>query len=90
MKKEEKKRKRQVPAVVKFPSDQTLLRREVVMALADLKRTALDDAMANGDFPRPIKLTDHGRAVRWVESEVLAWLEQRKKARVEVQKKAVM
>lgn len=29
------------------------------------------------DFPRPIKLTDSGKCVGWLESEVMEWLQRR-------------
>lgn len=35
-----------------------------------------------GKFPQPIKLGDgKGSAVRWIEAEVIAWIEQRAAAR---------
>lgn len=33
--------------------------------------------IAAGQFPAPIKLSDHGRAVGWLEAELDAWIESR-------------
>ena len=33
--------------------------------------------LAKRDFPRPIKLTDGGRAIAWRESDIDAWIETR-------------
>ncbi len=33
-------------------------------------------------FPKPFKLSDKGRAVGWVESEIDAWIEQRAAVRI--------
>src|SRR5262249_23167405 len=58
-----------------------LLRRNEVLKLLRIKRTALDEAIARGDFPGSIKLFDGGRAVVWDEEEVLNYLERRFAAR---------
>jgi prophage regulatory protein len=36
-------------------------------------RTALYAAVARGEFPSPLKLSEGGRAVAWLKSEVIAW-----------------
>jgi prophage regulatory protein len=54
------------------------LRLPAVMSLVGLKSTAIYDAVARGDFPKPAKL---GRLSAWPESEVLAWIEARKAER---------
>ena len=42
-----------------------------------LRRTQIDELVRKGEFPRPIKLSDTGRARGWLESEVWAWQQER-------------
>jgi prophage regulatory protein len=58
-------------------SNKHVLRRGEVKLRTGLKDTALTDAIERGEFPAPIKITDHGRSCAWLEEEVDAWLEQR-------------
>ena len=51
------------------------LRITEVEALTGLSRTTIYDWSADGRFPRPVRLS--GRAVRWIESEVLEWMDER-------------
>jgi prophage regulatory protein len=51
------------------------LRRPQVLAFTGLKRTALDDEIKRGNFPRPIRVGV--RAVGWIEDEVATWQRQR-------------
>ncbi len=53
------------------------LRRVAVQELTGLSRSSIYRLMDAGDFPRPVKLT--GKAVRWPESVVTAWLAERAK-----------
>jgi len=54
-----------------------VLRREEVERLTGMKRTALRDMTANGEFPKPIKLNESGRAIGWLEDELIAWQHER-------------
>lgn len=56
-----------------------LLRLPQVMERVALSRSPILDAIKQGRFPAPIKITN--RAVAWVESEVDAWVQQRIDAR---------
>lgn len=38
-----------------------------------LRRTKISELIKAGEFPKPIPLTDHGRAVAWLESDIVAW-----------------
>jgi predicted DNA-binding transcriptional regulator AlpA len=38
-----------------------------------LKRTQIDSLILQGEFPKPIKLNDGGRAKAWLEHELIAW-----------------
>jgi prophage regulatory protein len=46
-----------------------------------LKRTQIDALIIRGEFPRPIKLNDNGRAKGWLEAELIAWQQARIAAR---------
>ena len=48
-----------------------IIRKEKLPAHVGLQRTAIEDAIRRGEFPRPIKLGQ--RAVGWLEEEVAQW-----------------
>jgi prophage regulatory protein len=50
-----------------------LLRRPEVERLVGLRRSAIYDAMAQGSFPRPVRIGR--RAVAWREADIIAWLD---------------
>ena len=55
-----------------------LLRRREVEQIAGISRSAIYAKMQNGTFPRPKAI---GRdSVRWLESEVMEWMQQLKTA----------
>jgi prophage regulatory protein len=58
-----------------------LLRRERVKQLTGLSTTGLYTRMQMHEFPRPVSLGGGGRAVAWIESEVLEWIKGRKAER---------
>ena len=45
--------------------------------MVKLSRSALYQAMTEGDFPKPIRVGK--RAVRWIEDEIAAWMETRER-----------
>lgn len=47
-----------------------LIRLTDVSELTGLRRAAIYERIARGDFPPPVKI---GRASRWPEEQVLAW-----------------
>lgn len=55
-----------------------ILRRAEVLRLIGLKKSALYELMAQGHFPRPMKLGE--RAVGWRAGDVAAWLNTREAA----------
>lgn len=55
-----------------------ILRRPEVEAIVGLRRSMLYKLMAQGDFPRPIKLSE--RAVGWRLSDIEAWQAERQAA----------
>jgi prophage regulatory protein len=46
-----------------------------------LKRSRIEALMKRGEFPRPVPLTNEGRAVGWLESDLVAWQNSRVAAR---------
>ena len=54
-----------------------LIRERDLPAYAGLKRTQISELIKRGEFPRPIKLSDGGRAKAWLEDELLLWQRQR-------------
>ena len=52
------------------------LRSSAVEALTGLSRTTIYDWSAQGRFPRAVRLSS-ARAVRWIESEVEEWMDER-------------
>jgi predicted DNA-binding transcriptional regulator AlpA len=49
-----------------------LVRLPRALEITGLKRTALYDKVAAGILPKPIKIDPNGRAVAWIEDELLA------------------
>ena len=55
-----------------------LLRRREVEQLVGFSRSAIYAKMSNGTFPRPKSVV--GGSVRWLQSEVMAWIQGLKRA----------
>lgn len=45
-----------------------------VKAVTGLSRSTLYSEISKGAFPKPVPLTDDGRAVGWLSAEIDAWL----------------
>ncbi|MFN5028053.1 MAG: AlpA family phage regulatory protein [Burkholderiales bacterium] len=45
-----------------------------VKAVTGLSRSTIYSEISKGAFPKPVPLTDDGRAVGWASSEVDAWV----------------
>lgn len=58
-----------------------LLTLKQVCDLIGLSRWGLEDLRNSGNFPKPIYLSESRKSIRWLESEVNAWIEQRMAAR---------
>lgn len=54
----------------------TILRRPKVESCTGLPRSSIYERMAKGTFPKAVPLGD-GRAVGWLESEIIEWQERR-------------
>jgi predicted DNA-binding transcriptional regulator AlpA len=50
-------------------------------AFVGLPRTVIAGMIKAGDFPQPIKLNESGRAVGWLEQDLVDWQHARIKAR---------
>jgi prophage regulatory protein len=46
-----------------------------------LRRTQIGELIKAGQFPKPIQLSDGGRAVAWLEADLIAWQHARIAAR---------
>lgn len=53
------------------------IRRAELHLYAGLKRTQIDELIKAGEFPRAIPLSDSGRAVAWLEADIIAWQQKR-------------
>ena len=60
---------------------QRMIRLKQLPAFTGIKKTAIDDAIKKGEFPPPVPLNDSGRAIAWMESELIDWQNSRKAAR---------
>ena len=49
-----------------------LARLQRALEITALRRTAFYEKVAAGIFPKPIKIDPNGRAVAWIEDELLA------------------
>ena len=50
-----------------------IIRRRNLPKYVGLQRTQIAELIKSGQFPRPIPLSDSGRAVGWLWDEVAAW-----------------
>ncbi len=63
-----------------------LYRLKDVEQFAGLKRSQIHELIKAGEFPRPVPLSDCGRAIAWLEDELIAW----QMARVSVRDKSLV
>jgi prophage regulatory protein len=61
------------------PTPDRLLRRPAVEAMVGLRRAAIYDLVAKGQFPRPVRIG--ARAVAWRSTDIAAWISSRPTAR---------
>jgi prophage regulatory protein len=76
-----KQRQRRHPPARGPPSGLRILREQAVLELTAMPRSKMWEGVKDGTFPRPVKLSERGRAVGWLLEELLAWREQRIAAR---------
>jgi predicted DNA-binding transcriptional regulator AlpA len=58
-----------------------IFRKHELTSFVGVSRTAIEEMIASGEFPRPIRLNDHGRILGWLESELIEWQQKRKALR---------
>jgi predicted DNA-binding transcriptional regulator AlpA len=54
-----------------------IIRKRDLPAFTGLQRTAIEELIKRGEFPKPFPLSDSGRAVGWIEDEIIAWQHKR-------------
>ena len=54
-----------------------VLRRPQAMQYTGLGHTQFDELIFSGQLPPPIRISDGGRAVAWIKSELDEWLAER-------------
>jgi len=50
-----------------------LIRQRELPLYVGLKRTQIGALIKAGEFPKPVSLSDTGRAVAWLETEIIDW-----------------
>lgn len=55
----------------------TLLRRNVVEQITGLSRSSIYQLMHDKEFPKPVKLSQTGKSVAWVSTEIYDWIAKR-------------
>ena len=50
-----------------------VIRSSELYPVTGLRKTQIAALIARGQFPKPIKLTDGGRAKGWIEAEIVSW-----------------
>jgi predicted DNA-binding transcriptional regulator AlpA len=50
-----------------------LIRRAELPVYCGLRRSQIDNLIAHKEFPAPIHLSEGGRAIAWLASEILSW-----------------
>jgi predicted DNA-binding transcriptional regulator AlpA len=54
-----------------------LIRLADLPAYVGLQKSQIDELVKAGEFPKPVPLSDNGRAKAWLEAEVLCWQNER-------------
>jgi prophage regulatory protein len=67
------RRMREMESLMTEVRPHRLIRERDLPSYAGLKRTQITELIKRGEFPRPIKLSDGGRAKAWLEDELLLW-----------------
>jgi prophage regulatory protein len=60
---------------------QRMIRLRELSQFVGLRRTQIGELIKVGEFPKPVPLSDGGRAVAWLESDLVAWQNARIAAR---------
>lgn len=49
------------------------IRKKELPQYVGLGMTSIDNLVKSGEFPKPVPLNDSGRAVAWLEAELIEW-----------------
>jgi predicted DNA-binding transcriptional regulator AlpA len=60
---------------------QRMYRKAELPQFVGLRRTQIEELIKVGQFPKPVQLSDRGRAIAWLEADLLAWQNARIAAR---------
>lgn len=60
---------------------QRLIRLKELPTYVGLRKSQIQYMVKNGEFPKPVKLTEKGRYQAWPEDEVIAWQQKKLAAR---------
>jgi prophage regulatory protein len=60
---------------------QRMYRKAELPQFVGLRRTQIEELIKVGQFPKPVQLSDGGRAIAWLEADLLAWQNARIAAR---------
>jgi predicted DNA-binding transcriptional regulator AlpA len=60
-----------------------IVRKQDLPKYVGLGRTVIAEMITDGKFPKPIKVNDAGRILGWLEIEIIAWQQSRRKLRDE-------
>ena len=61
-----------------------IIRRRDLPTYTGLKKSTINNLIEAGEFPRPITLTNGGRAKGWLEADLIRWQQRRCEASKEV------
>jgi prophage regulatory protein len=64
-----------------MPTLNRVFRRKDLPPFVGLRRTQVDELIAKGEFPKPIRLSESGRAIAWLEADLAEWQAKRIAAR---------
>jgi prophage regulatory protein len=63
------------------PALTRIIRKNELLKYVGLRKSQLAELITAGQFPKPVALSDTGRAIGWLESEIIAWQQERIAAR---------
>lgn len=64
-----------------FPLQQLIRPGQALFAVTGLRESRVRELVSQGLFPKPIRLTDGGRAIAWLAADLARWQRERIRAR---------
>ncbi|MEI9805358.1 MAG: AlpA family phage regulatory protein [Pseudolabrys sp.] len=55
------------------PRLQRMIRLSELPLYVGIKRTVIGELITRGEFPKPVPISDSGRAVAWLETDIITW-----------------